>query len=102
MVTQAELLAALKELVVDAAKDGNPALAPDLAALRARVDSSLGIESPLASLGWDSMHMTWILVRAEERFGIDTSSLSLFNLFTVGDLLRELLLLINDKAPSDG
>jgi acyl carrier protein len=98
-MTQNELLAVLKELVVDTANQGSPALAADLAALRTKVDGAVTVDSPLGSLGWDSMHMTWILVRVEERFDIDTSSLSLFDLFTVGDLLRELLALIHARAP---
>jgi acyl carrier protein len=97
-VTQEELFAILKEVVVAAADHGDPAFAQELAALRARVDGSLGLDSPLSQFGWDSIQMTWVLVRLEERLDVDTSTLSLFNMFTVGDLVRELLPLVNSRA----
>ena len=102
MVTQEELLAVLKDIIAGADATGNPAIAAELAGLRARVSGSFTMESPLAQVGWDSLEMTWVLVRLEERLGIDTSSLSLFSIFTVGDLLRELQLLANNKQPSNG
>ena len=98
MMAQPELLAILKDVVVAAAQKSDPGSTEDQAAVRARVEASLTVDAPLAQLGWDSLKMTWVLVRLEERLGIDTSSLSMFDLFTVGDLLRELELLTQSKA----
>jgi acyl carrier protein len=97
MVTQEELLTVLRELVAEIATKVTPALAKDGGALRERVDAMVGLDSPLQQLGWDSVQMTWLLIRLEERFEIDTSSVSLFEMFTVGDLVRALLSLINEK-----
>ena len=96
-MTEEELLSILKDVVVAAKDDGNPALAQELAALRARVNGTLTVDSSIAQFGWDSIQMTWVLVRLEERLGINTSSLSLFNIFTVGDLLRELKALVDAR-----
>lgn len=96
-MTPEELLTVLKDVVIAAADNGDPALAKELAALRARTGDTLSLDMPLAKFGWDSIQMTWVLVRLEERLGIDTSSLSLFNLFTVGDLVKELLALVDAK-----
>ncbi len=46
--------------------------------------------------------MTWLLVRIEERFDIDTTNLSLFDMFTIGDLLGKLEPLINAKHSVNG
>jgi acyl carrier protein len=100
MVTQADILTALKELVVDSADSASPGHAPQLAALRDRIDS-INAETPLAKIGWDSIQMTWVLIALEERFSIDTSMLSLFDMFSVGDLLRELQPLVN-QARANG
>jgi acyl carrier protein len=101
-VTNEDLLAILKELAVDIASNVDPAYAKQLAALRDRVENLSDIESPLADLGWDSVQMTWLLIRLEERLGIDTSSLSLFDMYTVGDLLRAVQRLIDEKARVNG
>ncbi len=96
MVTQADLLASLRELAVDIA--GKNATMEEVATLRERVHAHLHAEAPLSQLGWDSVQMTWLLVRIEERYEIDTSGLSLFELFTVGDLLKALEGLVAAKA----
>ena len=99
-MTQAELLNVLKEVAeVDAA---DPAVAKQSGNLCARLDPSLTLDSPLAQVGWDSLEMTWVLVRLEERLDIDTSNLSMFNLHTVGDLLRELKQLTDARAAANG
>jgi acyl carrier protein len=98
-MTQLELLAILAELVKDAPSSGKPGQARELAELGARIKSSaVTLDSPLSEFGWDSVQMTWILIRLEERYDIDTSTVSMFNLFTVGDLMSELTTLINQKA----
>jgi acyl carrier protein len=95
-MSQSDLLSILKDVVVAAVRQGDPSADP--VATRARMDSTLTVDAPLADLGFDSLKMTWILVRLEERLLIDTSCLSLFDLFTVGDLLRELEGLVTQKA----
>src|SRR4051794_17984165 len=96
-MTQADLLAVLKEIVVDSSCKANPERAEELATMRAQLDKGLHPDSALTELGWDSLQLTWLLVRLEERFDIDTSTLSMFDLFTVGDLLGELQALIAAK-----
>lgn len=93
----------IKELVIKMAADetakGDEA---KLAAVRETVETHLHAEAPIAQLGWDSVQMTWLLVRLEERYGIDTSTLSMFDMFTVGDLLRALVPLINAQPNAQG
>lgn len=96
-MTQTELLDIFKEIVCDTAAKAHPTQAEELDKLRTHLEAGLSPESPLSTLGWDSMQMTWLLVRLEERFDIDTSSLSMFDLFTVGDLLEELQKLIDQR-----
>ena len=62
----------------------------ELVTQREWMDKELTAEAPLADLGWDSAKMTWLLVRLEEELKIDTSTMSLYELFTVGDLLDSL------------
>jgi acyl carrier protein len=95
-VTEADLLVVIKDLIVLMAKTADPTC--DEASVRADVERRLVPEAPMAQLGWDSMQMTWLLVRIEERFDIDTSTLSLFEMFTVSDLLRSLVPLIGEKS----
>jgi acyl carrier protein len=100
-MTKNDLLVVLKDVVVAAGDKSDPTHTPESAELRARVEASLTVDAPLAQLGWDSLRMTWVLVRLEERLNIDTSSLSLFDLFTVGDLLEELEALTNQTAAAN-
>lgn len=93
-ITRTELLDIFKEIVCETVAKAHPGQAEELETLRVHLETGLNPDSPLSSLGWDSMQMTWLLVRLEERFDIDTSSLSIFDLFTVGDLLDELQKLI--------
>ena len=96
-ITRTELLDVFKEIVCETAAKAHPIQAEELAKLRNHLETGLNPDSPLSSLGWDSMQMTWLLVRLEERFDIDTSSLLIFDLFTVGDLLDELQKLIINR-----
>ena len=63
----------------------------EAATVRADFDARLRLDAPLTELGWDSVRLTWLLVRLEERFDIDTSGISMYDLFVVEDLVRELL-----------
>jgi acyl carrier protein len=96
MMTQDELLSALKEVVVKMMSKANPGQT-DLTPYREKVEATLNQNSLLSSLGWDSLQMTFLLVEIEDRFGIDTSNLSLLDLYTIGDLLAELQTLIENK-----
>lgn len=89
----------IKELVVRMATD-EMAKGADVSELHQKIETHLHADAPIAQLGWDSVQMTWLLVRLEERYGIDTSTLSMFDMFTVGDLLRALVPLINAQAKS--
>jgi acyl carrier protein len=96
-MSQEELLTLLRELVVELSAKANPAHAKELVKLRSIVDKEVTPSSPLASLGWDSLQMTFLLVAIEERLDIDTSTLSLFDLYSVSDFLAELKLLVDQK-----
>ncbi|MBL7714414.1 MAG: acyl carrier protein [Bdellovibrionales bacterium] len=87
----------MKELVVELNAKANPSQAKEFAKLKNIVDEKVTLDSPLASLGWDSLQMTFLLVALEERLGIDTSTLSMFDLFSVGDFVAELETLVNKK-----
>jgi len=43
----------------------------------------------LSELGWDSMQFASLLVHAEDRYGIILGGLSMFDLFTVDDVVNE-------------
>jgi len=46
-------------------------------------------DTALSELGWDSMQFASLLVHAEDRYGIVLGGLSMFDLFTVGDVVNE-------------
>ena len=92
-----DLLQILKEVVLATSDGGDPSMAKELYAMRSSLSASVTLDTPLQELGFDSMQMTWVLVRLEERLEIDTSSVSLFNLFTVGDLVRSLQPLVDER-----
>lgn len=46
-------------------------------------------DAALSELGWDSMQFASLLVHAEDRYGIVLGGLSMFDLFTVDDVLNE-------------
>jgi acyl carrier protein len=96
-MTQDEILTVLKQIVVERSAKANPAHAREFEKLRSIVDQNVTPESPLAALGWDSLQMTWLLVAVEERLDIDTTTLSLFDLYSIGDFLSELQTLVNQK-----
>lgn len=87
-MTKPELLDTLKAIATEVMVSETGA---DPAATRADLDARLSLEAPLTELGWDSVRLTWLLVRVEERFDIDTSGISMYDLFVVEDLIDELL-----------
>jgi acyl carrier protein len=91
MKTREELLELIKTMALAIHQRETRASREELDKLRHWMDTELTADSPIASLGWDSVRMTWLLVRLEEELEIDTSKMSLYELFTVGDLLDKLL-----------
>ncbi|MCM0605642.1 MAG: acyl carrier protein [Xanthomonadaceae bacterium] len=96
-MTQDQILVVLKELVIELNTKSNPAHLKEFAKLKTLIDEKITPDTPLAALGWDSLQMTFLLVSIEERLDIDTSGLSLFDLFTIGDFLSELEALTKKK-----
>jgi acyl carrier protein len=89
-VSEPALIEELKELILEMLSDERVITREQLPEARARLDAQLLPETPLAELGWDSMQFPALLVRAEDRWGIDTSEVSVFDVFTVQDLVRAL------------
>lgn len=74
-------------------------LSPDKAdEMRLKLEKDFVPDGPLAALGWDSIQFPALLVRIEDHYGIDTSDLSVFEIFTVGDLVREIQARIDAKG----
>lgn len=96
-MSQDEMLTVLKELVVELSAKANPTHGKEISKLKSIVDAKVTPQSPLSALGWDSLQMTMLLLAVEEKFGIDTSNVSLFDLYTIGDFLTELQTLMNQK-----
>ncbi|MBS1963044.1 MAG: acyl carrier protein [Bdellovibrionales bacterium] len=96
-MSQEEILSILREVVTERIAKASPGDAQELSKLRTIVNKDVTPDSPLSALGWDSLQMTWLLVAIEERLDIDTSSVSLFDLYSVGDFLSEIQLLTADK-----
>jgi acyl carrier protein len=96
-VTNEELLELVKDTALKVAEREHPGDAKSMDALRAQIHERLTLDAPLSELGWDSARMTWLLVRLEERLNIDASDISLYELFTVGDLLERL----RQRLPKD-
>jgi acyl carrier protein len=92
---QEEILKILRELIVELS--ANPANAKEASKLKSILDESITPDAPLSVLGWDSMQMTFLLVSIEDRLKIDTSTISILDLFTVGDFLTEIQKLVNQK-----
>lgn len=97
-MTRTELLEVLGQMVVEITVRHSPERASERDAILADLRTRLTPDASLFELGWDSMQLTWLLVRVEERFDIDTSTLSLLDLFTVDDLLRELQVRIDARG----
>lgn len=101
-MSQDEILNVLKEIVVELTAKANPSHAKEFSRLRTIVDKNITADSPLASLGWDSLQMTFLLVALEERLGINTSTISMFDLYSVGDFLGELQTQVNNRRQQQG
>ncbi|MBL9038750.1 MAG: acyl carrier protein [Archangium sp.] len=97
MMQNLELLQLIKDTTLEIVEREMRPPPDELARLRTQINDTLTVEAPLSELGWDSVRMTWLLVRLEERLAIDTSTLSLYELFTVGDLLQQLQVRLDAK-----
>jgi acyl carrier protein len=87
MMSREDLLELIKTTALALVERETRPSPEELANTRAWMDRELREDTPLAELGWDSAKMTWLLVRLEDVLGIDTSTMSLYELFTVGNLL---------------
>lgn len=101
-MTQEQILSVVKELILELNEKANPSQAKEFSKLKSLIDQKVTPDTPLASLGWDSLQMTFLLVAIEKRLDIDTSTSSLFDLFTVGDLLTELQTLVEQREAERG
>lgn len=98
MKTREELLELIKATAIALIERETRPPQSELDERREWMDRELTEEAPIADLGWDSAKMTWLLVRLEEELDIDTSGLSLYELFTVGDLLDKLQACLADAG----
>ena len=80
----------LDELILEMLVDERFIRPEETEATRSKLATQFVADRPLAELGWDSMQLPALLVRAEDRWAIDASDLSVFDLFTVGDLVEAL------------
>jgi len=58
-----------------------------VAETRRQLDEQFVADAALSELGWDSMQFASLLVHAEDRYGIVLGGLSVFDLFTVDDVV---------------
>ena len=57
---------------------------------RERLTEQFRPDTALSELGWDSMQFASMLVHAEDRYGIVLGGLSMFDLFTVDDVVNQI------------
>ena len=91
------LLAELRDMIADMMVEERMILPEQRDSSRGELDKHFILERPIAELGWDSIQFPALLVRAEHRYGIDTSEVSVFDVFTVGDLVEELYALVEAR-----
>jgi acyl carrier protein len=58
-----------------------------VAETRQQLDEQFVADAALSELGWDSMQFASLLVHAEDLYGIVLGGLSVFDLFTVDDVV---------------
>ena len=87
-----------KAVVLKSFKHEDPGITDEqLAQKKVEIEEKLTMDAPLTALGWDSMTMTWLVVTLEDKLNIDISSLSLMELYSIGDLINELTELVEQK-----
>ena len=97
-MTKEKLFEEFKNLLAISHKNDDPTLTEaEIAEIRGEIEQKYNLDSPLSTLGLDSMKMTWLIVRFEEALDIDASGLSFFELFDVNDLIEELSSLIREQ-----
>jgi acyl carrier protein len=83
---------AFKTLLVKSHLNDNPALSENtLKEIEQNIESTIRLDTPLSSIGLDSMTMTWIVVKLEEKYNIDASCVSFFELYDVNDLINQIV-----------
>ena len=86
---------AFKSFLVKSHLNDNPALPEStLKEIESTIEKTIHLDTPLSSIGLDSMTMTWIVVKMEEQFKIDASSVSFFELYDVKDLVNQICTLL--------
>ena len=95
------VLTIFRDLLVKSHKNEDPDI-PDsqLEAIKKEINENIHLDSPLSSVGLDSMKMTWIVVNLEEQLDIDASGISFFELYDINDLANQVLEIYNEKKSS--
>lgn len=81
---------AIKEAYMQVINNDEDITAQEKARLVNKLPIAFKQTMPLSTLGWDSLKLTWFMVRLEEQLDIDTSSISMYNLHTFADLIEAL------------
>jgi acyl carrier protein len=94
-----EIFNSFKALLVKSHLNDDPSLTKEqLQEIRKEIDEKIHMDTPLSAVGLDSMKMTWLIVRFEERLNVNASGLSFFELYDVNDLVEELASLIKTQG----
>jgi acyl carrier protein len=94
MITQS-VFNVFKSLLAKSHLNDNPALsASALLEIERNIESTIHLDTPLSAIGLDSMTMTWIVVKLEEKYEIDASCVSFFELHDVNDLITQIVTLL--------
>jgi acyl carrier protein len=84
------LFADLIELVVEMLVSERVISNEQVAETRQQLKGQFVPDAALSELGWDSMQFASLLVHAEDRYGIVLGGLSMFDLFTIDDVVNEI------------
>lgn len=97
-MTKEEIFVVVKSIISESIAKSNPVQYKETSKLKGFVENNITPESPLSTLGWDSLQMTWLLLEIENKLKIDTSTISLFDLYTIDDFLTELQKLVKQNG----
>jgi acyl carrier protein len=97
-MTKEQILEELKSLINEGFKNADPSQKAEIEKIKNAAKEEINLDTPLATIGWDSLQMTWLIVNLENRLKIDASTISMFDLFTVGDLVEEIQLLLEEET----
>jgi acyl carrier protein len=79
----------LIEMVIEMMLSERVISSEQVAETRGQLEGQFVPDAALSELGWDSMQFASLLVHAEDRYGIVLGGLSVFDLFTVDDVVNE-------------